>query len=251
MEFDPFLGEFFRFLRRSDTIDRAVLDFSVVHFPRFLGKFPANVVGVLGEVVAQFLELGSEIPAPARKSLRRERPARGLQRLPLEPAVQRARAVFLRSLQARRHDCLLDLGRAALGTIHERALRLLVVGGGIQPAFEFVTPVADERVAYHSAPRTTCRWAGSAIGSAISKRRPCCSDGMRARALATSAGSTVPPSAMMRPQGSTISEWPYVSRPFSCLPPCAAAKTKHPFSMARARRRTCRSMRFAGLLRKG
>ena len=60
MEFDAFLGEFFRFLRRSDTIDRAVLDFSVVHFPRFLGKFPANVVGVLGEVVAQFLELGAK-----------------------------------------------------------------------------------------------------------------------------------------------------------------------------------------------
>ena len=43
----------------------------------------------------------------------------------------------------------------------------------------------------------------------------------------------------MRPQGSTISEWPKVSRPFSCLPPCAAANTKQPFSMARARISTC------------
>ena len=41
------------------------------------------------------------------------------------------------------------------------------------------------------------------------------------------------------PQGSTISEWPKVSRPFSCLPPCAAANTKQPFSIARARTSTC------------
>ena len=39
------------------------------------------------------------------------------------------------------------------------------------------------------APPTACRCAGSAIGSIISKRRPCCSEGMRARAAATSAGS--------------------------------------------------------------
>ena len=57
---------------------------------------------------------------------------------------------------------------------------------------------------------------------------------------------SVPPSAMIRPQGSTISEWPYVSRPFSCLPPCAAAKTKQPFSMARAAHKHV-PMRFAGL----
>ena len=68
-----------------------------------------------------------------------------------------------------------------------------------------------------------------------------------ARAAATSAGSisamttpgSVPPSARMRPQGSTTSEWPKVSRPFSCLPPCAAANTKQPFSIARARISTC------------
>ena len=37
-----------------------------------------------------------------------------------------------------------------------------------------------ERVADHASPPTTCRCVGSAIGSRISKRRPCCSEGMRA-----------------------------------------------------------------------
>src|SRR4029078_3825232 len=61
MEFDAFLGELFRFLRRSDTIDRAVLGFSIVHFARLLGAFRTNIVVILGEVVVQFLELGAKL----------------------------------------------------------------------------------------------------------------------------------------------------------------------------------------------
>ena len=51
-------------------------------------------------------------------------------------------------------------------------------------------------------------------------------------------GST-PPSARISPQGAMISECPYVSRLFSCMPACAAANTKQPFSMARARNSVC------------
>src|SRR5262245_1318423 len=249
MEFDAFLGELFRFLRRSDTIDRAVLGFSIVHFARFLGEFRADIVGILGEVVVQFLELGAKLLLLRRYHCDRSGGGHRSGDVCGRSRCFNGRALFSCSCrQARRHDCLLDLRRAALRTVHEGALRLLFVRRRIlEPAFEFVAAVADECVTYHSAPRTTCKWAGSAIGSTISKRRPCCSDGIRARALATSAGSilamtipgSVPPSAMMRPQGSAITEWPYVSRPFSCLPPCAAAKTKQPFSIARARIRMC------------
>ena len=45
------------------------------------------------------------------------------------------------------------------------------------------------------------------------------------RSSASTTPGSVPPSARMRPHGSTTSEWPKVSRPFSCLPPCAAAST--------------------------
>ena len=140
MEFDAFLGELFRFLRRSDTIDRAVLDFSIVHFARLFGEFGADIVGILGEMVAQFLELGSETPAPAAISLRRERPAPGPRRLGRRSRCFNRRALFsCGRRQARRHDCLLDLGRAALRAVHEAALRLFFVGGRIlEPAFEFV-----------------------------------------------------------------------------------------------------------------
>src|SRR5581483_415049 len=144
----------------------------------------------------------------------------------------------------RRHDRLLDLDRAAGRAFDQAALALLVVISGIRkPDFEFMFLVADERVTDHGTLLTGCRCAGSAIGSTISNRRPCCSDGTRARAAATAAGSisamitpgSVPPSAMTLPHGSTTSEWPKVERPFSCWPPCAAAITYQVFSMARAR----------------
>src|SRR5262249_22241231 len=131
-------------------------------------------------------------------------------------------------------DGLLDLGRAAGRAGDQAALRLLVVGRRVrEPALECVAALAGEGVADHALLPTACRWAGSAAGVTTSKRRPCCSDGMRVRAVTMSAGAisamttpgSSPPSATTRPQGSTTSECPNVSRPFSCLPPCAAAIT--------------------------
>src|SRR6185437_2397599 len=228
-----------------------MLGFAVVHLARFFRKFRADVVGILGEMVAKLLKLGTEFPF-LRRNHRDGRRRRGGGSFGCRGRRGRRfdeRTALLRATgQPRRHDRLFHLGRAALRTGHKAALGLLFESGRIlEPAFESVALLANECVSDHSAPRITCRWAGSAMGSTISKRRPCCSDGMRARALATSAGSisamtipgSIPPSAMMRPQGSTISEWPNVSLPFSCVPPCAAAKTKQPFSIARLRMRTC------------
>ena len=99
-------------------------------------------------------------------------------------------AALLCAREPRRHDRLLDLGGAAGRAGDEPALDLLVVGRGVlEPALEFVALVAGQRVADHAGPRTACRCAGSAIGSIISNRRPCCSEGILARAAATSAGS--------------------------------------------------------------
>src|SRR5579872_4446374 len=121
------------------------------------------------------------------------------------------------SREARAHDLLLDLTRAAVRAGDELLLGLLVVGrGALEPAFEGVPLRANERVADHRGSPTARNLTGSARGSVISKRRPCCREGTRPRALATAAGSTLatttpgstPPSARMRPHGSTMSEWP-------------------------------------------
>src|SRR5205807_5377963 len=119
------------------------------------------------------------------------------------------------------HDRLVDLGRTARRAGHELALDLRIVRGrALEPAFEFVAPVAAERVADHADPRTRCRWSGPALGSETPKRRPCWSDGIARRAVSTLAGSilamimpgSTSPSARISPQGSMISEWPKVSR---------------------------------------
>ena len=105
-------------------------------------------------------------------------------------------------------------------------------------------PDADGRDAASDRPRRSA-------GHAAARGSPC------AR-LATLAGSivavitpgSVPPSARTTPHGSTISEWPKVSRPFSCRPPCAAANTKAAvLDGAGAQQRV--PMRLAGLLGEG
>src|SRR5712691_554236 len=225
MELDPLLVQRLRVVGRSFSVDRAVLDLAVMHAPRLFGKFPAHVVGVLDQVIAQLLELRAQLAFLLGNDGDR-RLLRGAFRL--GGALRRGLALLRlrRGLDHRlaaaperwRHDRLLDLGRAADRAGHEPARHLLVVSGGIgEPALERVARFADEGVADHAEPRTACRCAGSTIGSIISNRRPCSSDGRRARAAATSAGSTsakmtpgsVSPSARTRPQGSTTSEWPY------------------------------------------
>ena len=61
VEFDAFLVQLLGVLGRGLAVDRAVLDLAVVHLARFFGKLPADIVGVLGQVVAQLLELGAEL----------------------------------------------------------------------------------------------------------------------------------------------------------------------------------------------
>src|ERR1043165_5246785 len=49
MEFDAFLVQRLGFLGRGLAVDRAVLDLAVVHLARFLGKFRADMVCILGQ----------------------------------------------------------------------------------------------------------------------------------------------------------------------------------------------------------
>src|ERR1043166_9907599 len=214
-----------------------MLDLAVMHAASFLGKFLAHVISAFDDVIAQLLELLAQLDLflgnnGNRRFLR----------------FRRRRRRFSATAQGRRHDGFFHLGRAAHGTCHKAARGLAVERGRIvEPAFEGVAGFATQPVTTHAGPPTTWRCVGSAMGSRISNRRPCWSEGMRARAAAPSAGSmsakmtpgSVPPSARMRPQGSITSEWPKVSRPFSCLPPWAAANTKQPFSIARERISTC------------
>src|SRR5262252_3680052 len=236
MELNALVVQFLRLLGRGFAVDRAVLDLAVMHLARLIGKLAADVLGIPGEVVAQLLELGAHLAFLRRDHRdgrggfgRRLRDA-GSRRGGRRRCVER----HLRPRDARRHDRLFDLGRAADRAGDEPPFDLLVEGGRIgEPALEVVPALADEGVADHGLPPTACRWVGSAAGAATSKRRPCWSEGMRARATAISASAisamttagSVLPSARTRPHGSITSEWPNVSRPFSWRPPCAAAST--------------------------
>src|SRR5215203_3493472 len=218
MQLDAFIEQLLRLLGRGLAVDRTVLGLPVVHLARFLGELAADVLGVFGEVVAQFLEFGAEFALLRRHHCDRSlafgrrgclRRRNGLRRRHIH-ALPGAAA------ERRRHESLLDFDRAAGRTTHQTALCLLVIVCGVlKPDLEVVLLLADQRIADHAGPRTARRCVGSAIGSTISKRRPCWSEGTRARAAAISAGSisaittpgSVPPSATIRPHGSTTSEW--------------------------------------------
>jgi hypothetical protein len=142
MEFDAFFGQFLRLVGRGLAIDRAMLDLTVMHLARLVGKFRPDIVRILRQVVAQLLELGAEFLLLRRHH--RHRCGFG----------SRSRRGRLAALAAggdlRRHQRLLDLGRAAARTGDKAALRLLVVGGRIlEPAVEVVPAVAGEGVADH------------------------------------------------------------------------------------------------------
>ncbi len=63
---------------------------------------------------------------------------------------------------------------------------------------------------------------------------------MRARSMsAVTMPVPVGRSPSSSPHGSKISAWPYDSRLALCRPTCAAAMTKHWFSIARARSSVC------------
>src|SRR5207302_11223023 len=203
------------------AVDRAVVDVAVVHLARFFGEFLSDIVGVLGEVLAQLLELCAELALlRGHEGDRRLGFAASLCRRLASRSGRLGRrrsgmATLLSAGETRAHDRLLDFDVAADRAAHQAARPLLVVSRGIlKPAFEGVSLGAGKRVANHRSPPAAWSGVGSAIGWTISKRRPCCSEGMRPRALTTSAGSmlaittpgSVPPSARIPPQGSTTSE---------------------------------------------
>src|SRR5882757_1979934 len=248
-DFDAFVDQGAGFVGRGLAIDRAVLDIAVMHLAGFVGEALADIVGVPGDVIAQFLQLGAQLALLRHQQ--RCRPRRGYFRACDFCGCRRlGRRNFAAPLadDLRGHDGALDLDRAAGWAAHQLALLLALIGrGALKPAFEGVTPLAAQAVADHAEPRTRCRCSGPALGSAMPKRLPCCSDGTVLRAVSTLAGSisarntpgSTPPSARISPQGAMISECPYVSRLFSCRPHWAAANTKQPVSMARARSSVC------------
>src|ERR1700692_3931292 len=188
-----------------------MLDLAVMHLARLVGEALADIVGILDDVVAQFLQLGAQLALLRHQQWRRSRSTTGF----------RGRRHGSRTLAAllahdpRRHDGLFDAVRPAQGAAHELAFHLRVVGGGVlEPAFERVIVLTAERVSDHADPRTRCRCSGPALGSATLKRRPCCSEGTVLRAVSTFEGSilamntpgSTPPSASTSPQGAMISE---------------------------------------------
>src|SRR5271155_143869 len=56
MKFDPLFVQFLGFFRRGFAVDRAVIGLAVMDFARFLRETGTDIVRVLGDVLAQFLE---------------------------------------------------------------------------------------------------------------------------------------------------------------------------------------------------
>src|SRR3954471_14541034 len=193
-----------------------------MHRAGFGGESLTDIVGVLHDVIAQLFELGTQLALlrhqqRGRCGLRSLGRGRGRGRRGGGLRRRRGASAALLADDARRHDRLVDLSRAADRTCHELALHLRIVRGrALEPTLEVVAPVAAERVADHADPRTRCKWSGPALGSATPKRRPCWSEGIARRAVSTLAGSicammmpgSTSPSARISPQGSMISEWP-------------------------------------------
>src|SRR5258705_3165546 len=196
-----------------------MLNVAVMHLARFIGKTLADIVGVLHDMVAQFLDLGAQL-AFLRHQQRRRTGRRHFGACDRGGGRRGHRCRGVAPLPAhdlRGHDGALDAGRAAGGAVHQLALFLgLVSRRTLEPAFESMAALAAEVIPDHADPRTRCRCSGPALGSAMPKRLPCCSDGIVCRAVTTFDGSifarntpgSTPPSASTSPQGSTISEWP-------------------------------------------
>src|SRR5215472_3299386 len=61
VKLDPLLVQLLGLVRRGLAVDRATLDLTVVHLARLFGKSPPNIIGVPGEMFAQFLQLLAEL----------------------------------------------------------------------------------------------------------------------------------------------------------------------------------------------
>src|SRR5438128_338511 len=212
--FDAFVDKRARLVRRGLAVDRAMFDIAVMHLARFVGEALADIVGILYDVIAQFLELDAQFALLRHQQRRRFGRRRRFRR---RGRRWRSGLAALLGHDLRSHDGALDLDRAAVGAAHQLALFLALIGrGALKPAFERMALLAAKVVADHAEPRTRCRCSGPALGSAMPKRLPCCSDGTLLRAASTfdvsiSARKTpgsAPPSARISPQGAMISEWP-------------------------------------------
>src|SRR5271166_5380487 len=122
-----------------------------MHLASFLGKFPADIISIPGQVLAQFLELLAKLPL-----MRRHNSDRGRRLLRRGSCRRRDRGIassgwcrsvitFSRTRKTRRHDRLVDFARTANRTSHETALDLLVVGHRTRkPALECVPAFRSE-----------------------------------------------------------------------------------------------------------
>src|ERR1700730_12684705 len=223
---DAFIPQRLGFFDTRLAIDAACLGLAIMHFARFLREGRADMLGIGLEMGSQVLEEGVSLPALA--------------------SGRRFGRLGSAAPDRRGHRRLAHPGAAACGTDDCAGLDLdVIIAARAEPGFEAMAFVASERVADHDASFR----AGAGELPAIStwNSRPCLIAGMRARASAEAARSisakitpgSSPPSARTSPQGDTTRLWPWVLRPFSCRPPWAAASTKAPVSMARARTSTC------------
>src|SRR5262245_4325346 len=163
-----------------------MLDIAVMHLARLGGETVADIVGVLDDVVAQFLQFGAQL-ALLRHHQRR---GFGWRRRRLLGGHGSGAFAPLLADDLRPHDRLPDLRGAAGRAGHELAADLRIVSRRtLEPAFESMALFAAQVVADHAEPRTRCRCSGPALGSATVKRRPCCSEGTALRAVSTLAGS--------------------------------------------------------------
>src|SRR5260221_525429 len=92
-EFDPFLGQRLRFLRRGLAIDPARIDFAVMDAPRLLGKALANIIAILLDLLTHRHQHRAHLHGGDRRPI-----------------------ALARAADIRRHRRLFDLGVAAMRT---------------------------------------------------------------------------------------------------------------------------------------
>src|SRR5260370_1162776 len=141
----------------SFAIDRAVLGLAVVHLSRLVGKFPADIIGIFCQVIAQVFQLLAEVALLRRHHRDRGRPIGGLRGGGWHLRRRRITALF-RPYDARCHHRLFHLHGIANRAGDQSGLDLLVLGClALEPALEYVSPIARQLVADHARPRTVRR----------------------------------------------------------------------------------------------
>ena len=140
--------------------------------------------------------------------------------------------------------CLLHIFRTTKGAGHQVPLDLFFKRRTIpEPAIKLMALVTDEVISNHNALDNY----SAAVGFKL-KARAFLRAGIRPRSRFTNSfihlkqqnpGFRIPARRYLSPRMLPTRLWPKVCLPLSCAPPCAAANTKLPVSMARERNRTC------------